>query len=248
MLIELNQEKTSGLSKTEHEIINYINDNEKKLSKLSIVDIAFETYTSPSTVSRAIRKCGINGFNELRYKLTVKESNSQIQNMGEILNKSFIEAQRVLEQISLTTILDIVGAIKGARRILVLARGLTEYVAQEFVLKLQLLDYNAVFFGDPNIMRQKTRSLGSDEVLIIFSLNGKTPELIESARNANLRKVRVITCCCNENSELIELSSYNIVGFKHEHDAFREYEVSSRVSLHMIARIIIDYLVEEQAR
>ena len=90
MLIELNQEKSDRLSKTEQEVIKYINENEKKLSELSIVDIAFETYSSPSTVSRAIRKCGINGFNELRYRLTVKESNTQIQNMGEILNKSFI--------------------------------------------------------------------------------------------------------------------------------------------------------------
>ncbi len=245
MLIELNQEKSDRLSKTEQEVIKYINENEKKLSELSIVDIAFETYSSPSTVSRAIRKCGINGFNELRYRLTVKESNTQIQNMGEILNKSLIEAQRVLEQISLTTILDIVGALKGARRIFVLARGLTEYVAQEFTLKLQLLDFNVVFFGDPNIMRQKTGNLNSDELVIIFSLNGKTPDLIESARKAKLRNAKVITCCCNEDSELIELSNCNVIGFKHEHDAIRDYEVASRVALHMIARIIIDYLVEE---
>lgn len=246
MLIELNQEKTEGLSKTEQEIVKYINDNEKKLPKLSIVDIAFETFSSPSTVSRAIRKCGINGFNELRYRLTTKESNTQVQNMGEILNKSLIEAQRVLEQISLTTVLDIVNVMKGARRIFILGRGLTEYVSQEFTLKLQLLDYNAVFFSDPNIMRKKCGSLRSDEIVIIFSLNGRTPELIESAKNARMRNAKVITCCCNEDSELIGLSNYNVIGFKHEHDAIREYEVASRVALHMIARIIIDYLVEEQ--
>ena len=58
-------------------------------------------------------------------------------------------------------------------------------------------------------------------------------------------KRQVITCCCNEDSELIELSNCNVIGFKHEHDAIRDYEVASRVALHMIARIIIDYLVEE---
>ena len=63
MLIELNQEILEGLSKTEREIVVFINENEKRLAQLSIVDIAFDTYTSPSTVSRAIRKCGINGFN-----------------------------------------------------------------------------------------------------------------------------------------------------------------------------------------
>ena len=246
MLIELNQEKLDGLSKTEQEVLRFINENEDRLHELSIVDIAFDTYSSPSTVSRAIRKCGINGFNELRYRLTVKESDAKIQNMGEILNKSLIEAQRVLEQISMATILNVITVMKNSRRIFVLARGLTEYVAQEFTLKLQLLDYNVVFFGDPNIMRKKTEGMKSDETLILFSLNGKTPELIESARNANRNKARVITCCCNENSELVELSNYNIIGYKHAHDAIRDYEVASRVALHMIARIIVDYLVEER--
>lgn len=245
MLIELNQEKAGGLSKTEQEVIRFINENEARLHELSIVDIAFDTYSSPSTVSRAIRKCGINGFNELRYKLTVKESDTKIQNIGEILNKSLIEAQRVLEQISMTTILDVITVMKNSKRIFVLARGLTEYVAQEFTLKLQLLDYNVVFFGDPNIMRKKTEDMKMDETLILFSLNGKTPELIESARNANRSKAKVITCCCNEDSELVGLSNYNIIGYKHGHDAIRDYEVASRVALHMVARIIIDYLVEE---
>lgn len=79
MLIELNQEIMEGLSKTEKEIVVFINENEERLAELSIVDISFETFTSPSTVSRAIRKCGINGFNELRYRLTEKESDKNIQ-------------------------------------------------------------------------------------------------------------------------------------------------------------------------
>lgn len=248
MLIELNQEIMEGLSKTEREIVVFINENEKRLAELSIVDIAFDTYTSPSTVSRAIRKCGINGFNELRYRLTEKGADKDIQNMGEILNKSLIEAQRVLEQISLASVLEFISVIKGASRVFVLARGLTEYVAQEFTLKLQLLDFNAVFFSDPNIMRKKSETMRADEALVIFSLNGGTRELIESAQNANHRKAKVVTCCCNENSELIQVSNVNLIGFKHRHDAITEYEVASRVSLHMMARIIIDYLVEEQGK
>lgn len=54
MIIELSPKILENLSKTELEIVNFINDNEERLSELSIVDIAFETYSSPSTVSRAI--------------------------------------------------------------------------------------------------------------------------------------------------------------------------------------------------
>ena len=131
MLIELNKEITEALSKTELEIVRFINENEERMPELSIVDIAFDTFSSPSTVSRAIRKCGLNGFNELRYRLTVKAEEKDIQNMGEVMNKSLIEAQRVIEQISVAGILEIIRYLKEASRIFVFGRGLTEYVAEE---------------------------------------------------------------------------------------------------------------------
>ena len=44
MIIEINSKIAENLSKTELGVVNYINDNEDKLSELSIVDIAFETF------------------------------------------------------------------------------------------------------------------------------------------------------------------------------------------------------------
>lgn len=140
MIIELSPNILENLSKTELEIVNFINDNEERLSELSIVDIAFETYSSPSTVSRAIRKCGINGFNELRYKLTQKVENKEIHDLNEIMNKSLIEATSVIEHMSLTNLLNILHTMRDAKRknerILIFARGLSELVAQEFCMKL----------------------------------------------------------------------------------------------------------------
>lgn len=242
MLIELNQEIIERLSKTELEIIRFINEHEAALPELSIVDIAFDTYSSPSTVSRAIRKCGMNGFNELRYRLTINAEKEDIQNMGEVINKSLIEAQRVIEQISVPNVLNIVQCIKEASRIFVFGRGLSEYVAEEFALKLQLLDYNAIAIRDPNIMRNKTQQLKSSELVFNFSLNGMTDELITSSENANLCGAKVITCCCNNQSPILEHSTYSLVGFRHSHKAIKEFEVASRVPLQIMSRIIIDYL------
>lgn len=56
MIIKLEQYILDRLTATEKKIIDYINASDTELSKMSIVDIAFETFTSPSTVSRAIRK------------------------------------------------------------------------------------------------------------------------------------------------------------------------------------------------
>lgn len=242
MIIKLTKEILERLSKTEREVIKFINENEEHLSELSIVDIAHETYSSPATVSRAIRKCNVHGFNELRYRLTVQDENNEIQNIGEVMNKSLIEAQRVIEQISLPTIINLIKDLDNASRIYVFARGLTEYVGQEFSLKLQLLDFETFFISDPNIMKIKTKNMKESELLLIFSLNGLTEELVKSAENANLCGAKVAVCCCNKKSPLIELADHNIIGYKHHHQAISTYEVSSRIPLYMISRIIFDYI------
>ena len=144
MIIEINSKIAENLSKTELGVVNYINDNEDKLSELSIVDIAFETFSSPATVSRAIRKCGINGFNELRYKLTAKTENTEVKDLNEIMNKSLIEATSVIEHMSIPNVLNILHTMKDAKRVLIFSRGPTHLVAQELSMKLQVLDFFVV--------------------------------------------------------------------------------------------------------
>ena len=247
MIIEMNEDIAGRLTQTEKLIVKYINRQEAALSKMSIVDIALETFSSPSTVSRAIRKCGINGFNELRCKLMRPDTDKDIVSISEIMNKSLIEAEVLLERISLQNLLEIVHRIEQAKdaRVYVLARGLTSYVAKEFSLKLQLLDYNVMETDDPNIMPSITNHLPPSSLVIIFSLKGRTEELVASARNAYSLGADVITCCCADDSPLLAYSSKCLIGFKHKHVSIREYEVTSRVALSIMARMIIDYLVQQ---
>lgn len=242
MLISIDAEIIERLTRTELDIINFVNGHEDTLAQMSIVDIAFETFSSPSTVSRAIRKCGLNGFNELRSRSGNRAKSQEIQGMNEIFNKTLIEAQAVHERISLTDILAVIKCLNDARQIFVFARGLTTYVGQEFSLKLQLLGYSAFFTDDPNIMQGMASKLDSADVLFILSLNGETPELILSAAAAYQKGNCVITCCCNPQSKLITYSKHSLIGYKHSHQAIREFEVSSRIALYIICRIIIDYI------
>ena len=117
MILPLTVETLNSLTKTELEVVHFINSNEARLSQLSIVDIAYETFSSPATVSRAIRKCKINGFNELRYKLAARDLNKQVVDVNEILNKSLVEAHRTIEQISMADVLRCIQMIQEARRV-----------------------------------------------------------------------------------------------------------------------------------
>lgn len=243
MIIQINKAIQESLTKTELAIIQYINENVNELHKLSIVDIAEESYTSPSTVSRAIRKCGLHGFNELRHRLNETVDDKELYQLGEIMNKSVIEAQTLIERISVTEVLNISKELLKANRIYVLARGASEYVGEEFSFKLQLMNLNSMFICDPDIMRKKANKVTENDLIFIFSLNGNTQELLDVVQTASLTKCKVISCCCNQHSELFSFSDLYILGYRHKHISITDFEVASRVSLFMISRIITDYLV-----
>ena len=244
MIIEVNNSYIEKLTPTEKAVVDYINSNTDKLSRMSIVDVAEESFTSPATVSRTIKKCGFEGFSELRYKISAKEEhNYDTKKVNEILGKSLIEVTKTIENISITNVLNIVKIIKKSKRIYILARGLTELVAQEFNLKMQLLGYNTFLIVDPNIMMNICKTIEKEDLVIAFSLRAETKEILESVKSAKNSGAKVVSCCCISKSILQEYSDITIVGYKQSRTAIKEFEVTSRLPLFIISRAIIDYLI-----
>ena len=244
MLIELNSEIVKNLSKTELSVIQFINENEKNLAQMSIVEIGYSTFTSPATVSRAIRKCNVAGFNELRYRCIQNNKEKEIYQVGDIINQSLLEIQSVIETITIPQILTFIEAIKNSETIYVFARGLTELVADEFSLKLQLLGYKVIFTKDPNIMKILSRKATQKSLILIFSLNGETKELIESAQNAHWSGAKVAVCCCNKTAKLVTFADYTLLGYSDGRTLVENFEVRSRLPLYVLSRIIVEYLAQ----
>lgn len=247
MIIKLNHELLESLTSTEKKVINYINENYNEIPNMSIIELAAETYTSPATVSRAVKKCDLDGFAELRYKISQKvNDNKNSETMNNVLEKSLNEISTTVDYLSLDDILESVKIIKNSKKVYVLARGLSELVAKEFSLKLQLLSYNTFQVSDPNIIISLAKEhLSSDDTLCIFSLYGETESLILAAENAASIGCNVITSSCAEETPLKELSDIYLQGYKHDHHSIKNFEVSSRLPLNVIARTVIDYLAQE---
>lgn len=243
MLIEVDSAARERLTRAELDVIRFINDNEAQLAELSIGDVAMETYSSPAGVVRALRKCGVSDFHELRYKATAVAADPAVRRMGEVINSSLLEVQRLVDLLSVPVLLNAVETIRAAERIVVLGRGLTAHVATELALKLQRLGYVAVA-GEPEAMRPKTRRMKPTELLLIFSLNGRSPSLVEAAQSANRCDAKVITCCCDAGSPLLPLSDLVIVGHRQHHDDADGHDVDSRLPLQVISRLLVEALMK----
>lgn len=250
MFIKITDNLSNKLTTSERMVVDYINNNENKLATMSIVDIADATFTSTATVSRAIKKCGLKGFTEFRYRLLSDNKDNKdnknyeaYKGVNSILEKSLMEVSRTLDNISLKDIVSIVNTLKSTKRIYIIARGLTELVANEFDYKLKLLGYNSFLVTDPNIMVKITERLDGNETLVVFSLRGETQSIVDACKNAKKQNCTIISCCCEKQSTLKDLSDISIIGEKHKDVSIKDYEVTSRIPLNVISRVIIDYLI-----
>ena len=249
MLIRIDQNFHEHLTDTEKAVISFLNSNVDKIASMSISDVAEQTFSSPATVSRTIKKCGISGFAELRY-LIAKESKEDREDVSvnEIFNKSMLEVSNTIDHLSIDTVLAAVKEIRSADRVYLLSRGLSQLVAQEFALKLQILGFNIFEDSDPLIMQEITSHVKRKELVIIFSLSGKTPELLHAAENAASLGARIITITCGgPNAPLARIAHLAVYGYKHSHVSIKSVDATSRFPLYVISRILIDYITKQMS-
>ncbi|MDT2241979.1 SIS domain-containing protein [Paenibacillus larvae] len=133
--------------------------------------------------------------------------------------------------------------IYKASKVYVFARGFSEFIGTELTVKLQLMGKNCEMHNDPNIIRVISRKLVKDDVVLFVSLNGETGELVEACKNFKIKEIPTITLTTRIDSSLARLSDIVIVGYKGEQSFFPEYEVRSRLPLHVLSRVLLDAYV-----
>ena len=236
MLTEIKEREKQSLTSAELNVIDWINENEEKIPDMSINEIADASFTSPATVSRAIRKCGFSGIAEMKYKIS-----SQMNYIVE--GKIITECKKTIEALDVDMILRVIRYIRFSEKIYILARGTTALIARDFEFQLQLLGYNAFVLSDSQIMRNSKKLFKENDIVMIFTLKNSTPELEMSAKFAKEVGATVITCCCIQGTSLEKYSDLSILGGRKKNNSMiEEFNVMSRLPLHIIARTLIDYL------
>lgn len=231
------------LTQTEQSVIDYIAAHPADAAQKSITELADETFTSPATVSRAIRKCGYSGIPELRRELAVESNRTDAPyRVNHVLELSYLECTKTIENLRIQDILKTVEYIRQARRILVVARGVTGLTAQEFQFHLQLLGYIVQLVTDSEILKLFDCVVDSRDMVMIFTAYNSTPELAIAAEAAKKKGCHVVTCCCQAGTSLEPLSDIVMVGNNSLIVEDSAFNGASRLPLQIMSRTIIEYL------
>lgn len=242
MLLHVSESCKKSLSPSEESVIRYINANEHRICDLSITQIAEESFTSAATVSRAIRKCGIQGIAQLRYLVHSERKDQQESFLvNDILKKSYTECTNTIANIRIDSILEITSLIRSASKIYIIAMGLTALVAQEFQTELQLLRFNTCLLTDSELIKRMKFIIGPSDLLVIFTVKNSTPDLVTAATIAKKQSAKVVTCCCIRDTALDDLSDVIIYGESQSVMPDSQFGLRSRLPLNIISRTIIEY-------
>lgn len=235
------------LTRTEEHLWSFINHNIKDIPLLSITELSEKANVSTATIVRTLKKLGYKGFSSFKYSLTEGNSDSSFYDL-ELANKKIEraiiknkeEAERTLNSLDSLVLEDAVQKIFTAKRIIILARGLSEYVAEEMSLKLRVLNKYTETYYDPNIIITKSKEFKSTDLVIFVSLSGKTKELVTALKNCVENEISTIAITANKNTEFAKLAEITLNGYKSPDTNFPEYEVHSRLPLNIISRILVD--------
>lgn len=231
------------LTEAEQQVVAYLSAHADEIPHLTITDISERAFVSPSTVSRAIRKCGYACLADMRYKLAARDSSQPtLALFNQILNKSYEECTRTIENIRVESILKITDMIRRAGKIFLISCCMTSVVAREFELLLETQKLNVWSISDIPVLRRMDKLVTPDDLVMILTVNNTAPELEIAARQSRECGAGVVVCCCKPDTPLEQYADVCVVGYSQSIASESVLSNPSRLGLQIITRTIAEYL------
>lgn len=188
--------KTSSLTKSEQEVLAFLNEHTEDLSSFTIKEVANATYTSNATIIRVCQKLGYQGFKE--YKIAAlkktearkyvkqsvdftvpisKDENTAdvILNMSNLYKESIDIVNASLKPSDIQTAVEM---IFHAKKLFVYGIGDTGITCTEFINKLIKLNYYAILATSKYDEFYYSQGATENDVALIVSYSGNV-EVIE---------------------------------------------------------------------
>lgn len=248
MVFQQVSENYHKLSMAEKEVIDYLIKYEA-VEKLKIKMIEKELFISSTTVVRACKKLGYSTFNAFKYALVNSRASSDYQvtktSYDKILQIHNVEITRTLQLLEEHKMQRAAAMLLAARKVFCIASGLSEIVARSFSHKLKLIDILVHEHMGESSLETIKMHVTAEDVILVFSLNGRDTALNQSLINIKAQGTKVITITNLPARSLTNLSDLALFVYTHK---YQDAKLHSNSSLYIAAEIIFEMLVMYQSK
>ncbi len=245
----------------EKKIANYIIQNHTEAINQTIGELAETCGTSVATVSRFCRKCGVDGFHQLKIMLAkeIADSSTDLpvsnhisrtqigQSLQNILANKIDEIRQTISLMDEKQLNQILDYIKSARIVQFVAVGNTIPVALDGAFKFNEIGIKAIAGTIWETQLAFSLSLGRDDVMIAISNSGESRQVVKMVREARLNHVVTVGITNNPNSTVGQSVDYHIQTATRE-KLFLNEICFSRVSAMTVIEVLYLFLTVGQER
>lgn len=195
-------------TESENILAQYILEHGEEVVKMSIHTFAKKTYSSPATIVRLAKKCGLSGFNDLKITLAKElslhtsqevdtnypfhegDDISTIINNIDLLHKETIEDTTSLIDKKILT--KCINLLDKAHCIDLYGHGNSLLSAQYFAHNMMRIGKQVNYRTMSGEQVFLARNSNSNHVAIIISYSGETDEIIRIAKTLKKQKTKII--------------------------------------------------------
>ncbi|MDY3005828.1 MurR/RpiR family transcriptional regulator [Anaerococcus porci] len=244
------KDKKENFTQKDKLIADYILKNKDKIINESSIDLAKNTKTSQSAVTRFVKKIGYKSFVDMKVSIakSFESKNEYIEDeikkddkISEIIDKSRANIQKTLEKtyaiIDEKNIEKAGNLINMASRIYLCGVAGSGLICEDFYYKLLRAGANVFYEKDAHTNLSAISHIKKGDILIAISYNAKTKEVLEAMKFAKENNARVIAITKSEKSKLKDLSDI-ILKIPSSEKEIRYGAIASRFSSFIITDIL----------
>lgn len=215
-------------SEGEKKIATFILENAEEVVNMSIYEFADKIDTSTASVSRFVKRVGMKNYadlkNTLLKEIVLKRHTKERLSIEEKItwNNSYADLKKqlvgninevcngVLQINSDQQFDDVIEAIRKANILFFFALGSSVLAARDLQHKVMRLGKRCIFLEDVNYGLQNVITADERDLLIIVSFDGSHGRIIEAAKQAKMRGVKLVSITKVASNRLMGLADYSL--------------------------------------
>jgi glucokinase len=213
ILEEIRQQRTR-MSPSESKVANWVLKAPRAVLGLPIAEIAHQAGVSQPTVIRFCRTIGVQGLADFKLKLAsaltggaisvshchVETSDTDVELARKVLGNNASATLALRDMLDAKALTAGIKLLRGARRVELLSSASSHVVAADMQHKLLDLGIISNCFADPKTQEISAGLLNPDDVALVISRSGETPELLRSAKVARARGATILAVTASGSS------------------------------------------------
>lgn len=179
----------------------YINNNMDKVPYMRIRELARESHTSSSSVMRFIRKMGFEGYSDFKYSFKKEKKEPE-----SVSRRSTLDSNHFPED-SHEKINQVAQLILQVENVVFFGMGASGAMCDYAARRLATIGFNTHSLTDPTFPLYQKLKNTTNNVVIVLSVTGNTPEMVEAVNGyKHLDDFKIVAVTSDELSAIARLS------------------------------------------